>query len=459
MKKIGLISLLLAAPALAVTPAKGSSLLEQIPQAAILGGAVRPSALELIRTYFNQSADMQKDVGTFLTKRIGVDLTRIDGAAWWSTQIAPQPTFAVFLRLPSNAVPPLKGKSKGAFDGSELVEFGKVVAAAVPGGLVIGDEQEVRVGVAVAHKHAPSVNAQSPLAPLIPQEANDMVAGLAASAVKDAQMQAAAQQFGVKTVTLVFGGDGKIVLEAVGDGARLQNAQNMLQSTVGIMMMQLKTARDTAMSRPENAESDFATDLGAVLGYHQMAAFWKEFQPKLEGDKLVCRYQLPQVKTASMMMPIIGVGAAVAIPAFMKYIRRSKTVEATMNVRKLADSAMMLATEAGQGKKVSPKFAFPKSTNWTPAASCCGQPGDKCAADASQWKGESWKALNFSVDDAHHYQYRVTSTGKGAKASIVVEARGDLDCDGINSTFKRTITLDAQGTPKISPLESANDIE
>ena len=41
-----------------------------------------------------------------------------------------------------------------------------------------------------------------------------------------------------------------------------------------------------------------------------------------------------------IVVAIIGILAAVAIPAFMKYIRRSKTVEATMNVRKLYDSSV-----------------------------------------------------------------------------------------------------------------------
>jgi hypothetical protein len=442
--------MLIAAPAFAVTPAKAPSLLEQVPQAALLGGAIRSSALEVMRMYFAQSPDMQKDVGEFLVKRIGVDLTRIDGAAFWSTQLAPQPTFGAFLRLPSSAVPPLKGASRGSFDGSELVAFGKLVAAAVPGGLIIGDDQEVRVGVAVAHKHAPPVGAQSPLAALLTQEANDLVAGLAASAVKDPQMQAAAQQFGVQTVTLTLGADGKIVLEAIGDGARLANAKSAIESTMAMVQTALKMQHDRAMSAPADPDGDFAADLGSVIGYHQLVAFWREFSPKLDGNRLIARYQLPQVKTASMMVPLLGVGAAMAIPAFTKYARRSKSVEATMNVRKLADGAVTL---------LESKKKPPRSSQWSPAAKCCGQANDKCAPDAKAWSGEPWASLNFSLEEPHHYQYRVTSEGAGKKTRVTVEARGDLDCDGIWSTFKRVVTVDAQGVPRVGPLESANEIE
>ena len=42
-----------------------------------------------------------------------------------------------------------------------------------------------------------------------------------------------------------------------------------------------------------------------------------------------------------IVVAIIGILAAVAIPAFMKYIRRSKTTEALMNVRKMFDSSVV----------------------------------------------------------------------------------------------------------------------
>ena len=41
-----------------------------------------------------------------------------------------------------------------------------------------------------------------------------------------------------------------------------------------------------------------------------------------------------------IVVAIIGILAAVAIPAFVKYIRRSKTTEASMNIRKMYDSTV-----------------------------------------------------------------------------------------------------------------------
>src|SRR5947209_1996799 len=83
-----------------------------------------------------------------------------------------------------------------------------------------------------------------------------------------------------------------------------------------------------------------------------------------------------------IVVAIIGILAAVAIPAFMKYIRRSKTVEATMNVRKLFDSSVSYfeGDHADKGGNTLVK-QFPTKVAVTPgkpSAVCCGQTGDKC---------------------------------------------------------------------------------
>src|SRR5262252_6537948 len=81
-----------------------------------------------------------------------------------------------------------------------------------------------------------------------------------------------------------------------------------------------------------------------------------------------------------IVVAIIGILAAVAIPAFMKYIRRSKTTEATMNVRKMFDSSVSYfeGEHADVGGNILAK-QFPDPDGPAPAAnSCCGQTGDKC---------------------------------------------------------------------------------
>lgn len=120
------------------------------------------------------------------------------------------------------------------------------------------------------------------------------------------------------------------------------------------------------------------------------------------------------------------------------YDRRSKTVEATMNVRKLYDSSVSYyeaehATSAGE---ILPK-QFPASVVLSPAKSCCEQ-GGKCNPSPAAFENESWAALNFSVDDPHYFQYEYISSGTGKNAKFTARAIGDLDCNGDKWIFERS---------------------
>lgn len=148
-----------------------------------------------------------------------------------------------------------------------------------------------------------------------------------------------------------------------------------------------------------------------------------------------------------IVVAIIGILAAVAVPAFIKYIRRAKTVEATNNIRRLYDSSIAYyeAEHGDINQKILPR-QFPSPQAVTPAKSaCCGQPGDKCnpATEASKWQTETWSALNFSVDDPFYFSYQYDSSGTETAAKFQAWAFGDLDCDGEVSEFMRGGTIDA----------------
>ena len=162
-----------------------------------------------------------------------------------------------------------------------------------------------------------------------------------------------------------------------------------------------------------------------------------------------------------IVVAIIGILAAVAIPAFMKYIRRSKTVEATMNVRKLFDSSVSYF-ESEHSDKTGTILArqFPDAVVLTPAAHCCANAGGKCKPDTTTWQDPSWSALNFSVDDPFYFQYQYSSTGTDSGSKFEAYAYGDLDCDNVYSTYMRngSIMSDNSVTGG-SGLFTKNDIE
>ena len=153
-----------------------------------------------------------------------------------------------------------------------------------------------------------------------------------------------------------------------------------------------------------------------------------------------------------IVVAIIGILAAVAIPAFMKYIRRSKTAEATMNLRKIFDSSVSYFNEehALRNGDIIPR-QFPNAITSTPPG---GAPGPGCTAGSSQkiqpdstmFSLATWQALNFSVDDPFYYQYTYESSGStstGVSSEFTARANGNLDCDAVLSTFERIGTVDA----------------
>jgi type IV pilus assembly protein PilA len=149
-----------------------------------------------------------------------------------------------------------------------------------------------------------------------------------------------------------------------------------------------------------------------------------------------------------IVVAIIGILAAVAIPAFMKYIRRSKTVEAMNNIGKMYQSSVAYyeSEHAGLNQQILDR-QFPASQAATPAiGSCCGQKGDKCdpALTVASWQTPTWASLNFSVDDPFYYAYKYDSSGVNATSVFSAWAFGDLDCDTVYSTFMRGGHIDAK---------------
>ena len=164
-----------------------------------------------------------------------------------------------------------------------------------------------------------------------------------------------------------------------------------------------------------------------------------------------------------IVVAIIGILAAVAIPAFMKYIRRSKTSEATLNLRKLFDSSVSYYNgEHAERTGAILAKQFPDTVGDTPVlgSSCAAGSSKKIAPTSNMWDNASWIGLNFAVEDPFLFMYGYTSAGTGTDSEFTARAQGDLNCDGSYSTFERIATVDAEnninggsGLYKNNPLE------
>jgi prepilin-type N-terminal cleavage/methylation domain-containing protein len=142
-----------------------------------------------------------------------------------------------------------------------------------------------------------------------------------------------------------------------------------------------------------------------------------------------------------VVVAIIGILASIAVPSFMKNARNAKSTEARVQLQKIYSSSrayiIELHNRAGGSIALPPQFPEPEAI--TPAGSCCPQTGQKCAPNPLDWTSVTWQVLQFSVDTPHYYRYAYISTGSAAPgpgSSFHAQAFGDLNCDGVYSTYE-----------------------
>ncbi|MCG8417099.1 MAG: hypothetical protein MJE77_04040 [Proteobacteria bacterium] len=122
---------------------------------------------------------------------------------------------------------------------------------------------------------------------------------------------------------------------------------------------------------------------------------------------------------------------------------RSDTA-AIQGVKRIYDGARVYYMDTPQPGLVPVRAQFPSApADPTPAPGACCQQGGKCVPEASQWQTEGWMALQFSVGDPHYYSYSYETPDEFAK--FTVRANGDLDCDGLMSTFEMTAQISSRG--------------
>lgn len=162
------------------------------------------------------------------------------------------------------------------------------------------------------------------------------------------------------------------------------------------------------------------------------------------------------VVRAKVKVPVADLVDA-TIGSFTKYMNRSKTSEARVNVAKMFDGAASYFNE----ERVDPTsmvatHACPNdgrtegSAGLTPPLSVDCSSGCTPSSYGTQlWTDNKvWNALAFQVDHKHyfHYDFKWSNVPGGyGKCQFTVQAFGDLDHDGVYSTFERSATADEMG--------------
>jgi type IV pilus assembly protein PilA len=150
-----------------------------------------------------------------------------------------------------------------------------------------------------------------------------------------------------------------------------------------------------------------------------------------------------------IVVAIIGILAAVAIPAFMDYMKKGKRSEAELNLNAIAKSNKSeFTTNAGYIASVAAA---------TPTANCCTQNvggTKKCAVVVAEWQGvATWDALDFELSEPFYFQYAYNGVAGGA--TYTATATGDLDCDTTPITYTLSGTSNG-GTPGFTIAKPTN---
>ncbi len=167
-----------------------------------------------------------------------------------------------------------------------------------------------------------------------------------------------------------------------------------------------------------------------------------------------------------IVVAIIGILAALAIPAFVGYIRRSKTAEATTNVRNMfVGAASYYQREAwGRGTLAVGTAGMALVYCTVPNAQTTNTPGasktqldfDMVEPPSFAGFGAAGSGIGWSVSDPVYYRYVIANSTSSCGNMINVaqytfQALGDLDGDGNLSTFELAAASDSSNNLMRAP--------
>jgi hypothetical protein len=147
---------------------------------------------------------------------------------------------------------------------------------------------------------------------------------------------------------------------------------------------------------------------------------------------------------------IAGSVLAVAVPEFLHGLHASRLVEPIDGLKRVAASAVAYASREG----VEP--GFPADAPLTPAEV---PRGVRVSDPEGTWTHPTWRALDFGFDYPHAFSFAFASTATPQGGAFRATAYGDLDGDGVRSTFEVQGERDADGARVIPGMYVESEVE
>jgi hypothetical protein len=168
-------------------------------------------------------------------------------------------------------------------------------------------------------------------------------------------------------------------------------------------------------------------------------------------------------------MNFLALGAiltALGMYGIARWIRHGKTAEAVGSTTAIAQAAAAYYNESDSKQPAGTKpdqaramRHFPPPSRATVPADANDVRGKKYQSAIGDWSVSPWLDMRFSITQPQHYAYGFESDGSGPTARASAIAHGDLDGNGMQSTFRATVAPDSELTAIVSPTVERVDPE
>lgn len=224
-------------------------------------------------------------------------------------------------------------------------------------------------------------------------------------------------------------------------------AQSVLEQATQTALALLSSARLQAQ-HPDHAR---AVEEARALSVRLL----KSLAVSLDGRFLDARFTSPLG-----LAQTLHVFTRALVPMFSTYLARSKTVEALVELRRLAQLAgahLRTLPRDADGRPVAERLLPPAPR--TPDASACDLPDQRFPASRARFDHPTWKALDFALHTPHYYRYELETRIEGTNLHFRAIASADLDCNGVFSRYELAGSVGADGEVKLEPLKTENPLE